>query len=293
MRVVNALGAACVALAIATPAAAHLDLKSPTSRYGRNALKIGPCGLPGGDRSDNITELEAGASLEVVWDEYINHPGHFRISFDANGDDDFVNPKCLGRCNTTSPQIETYSNPSVLLDAIADTASGGIGRATVQLPDIECDRCTLQVIQVMYDKPPFTLPGDDIYYQCADLVLRRRAAPTASETPSPEPTPTATATAQPTPTDTPPPPTATPSPATTASPTPVCGTADTPPCAPACFADCDGSGAVDVTELITLVNIALDVTSLDACRAADPAGDGTVDIADILRAVQVSLNGCE
>ncbi|MFA9472798.1 MAG: hypothetical protein ACERNK_19695, partial [Deltaproteobacteria bacterium] len=49
--------------------------------------------------------------------------------------------------------------------------------ATVTLPNVTCDNCTLQVIQVMYDKPPYTTPGNDIYYQCADLVLREGAAP--------------------------------------------------------------------------------------------------------------------
>jgi hypothetical protein len=29
----------------------------------------------------------------------------------------------------------------------------------------------------MTDKPPYTTPGNDIYYQCADLVLRSGSAP--------------------------------------------------------------------------------------------------------------------
>ncbi|MCA9560948.1 MAG: hypothetical protein KC583_20510, partial [Myxococcales bacterium] len=47
----------------------------------------------------------------------------------------------------------------------------------VTLPDVECDNCTLQVIQVMFDKPPQTSPGNDLYYQCADLVLRGDGPP--------------------------------------------------------------------------------------------------------------------
>jgi hypothetical protein len=162
---------ASCALLIALPAAAHLDLLSPTSRYGGAVLKFGPCGTPGGQRSANVTTLEPGAAVEVVWDEYIDHPGHYRIAFDADGDDDFVDPVCLSGCQTRTPEIDLYSNAAVLLDGIADTVGGEV-RATVTLPDIECDNCTLQVIQVMYDKPPYALPGDDIYYQCADLVLR-------------------------------------------------------------------------------------------------------------------------
>src|SRR5690606_6077325 len=39
------------------------------------------------------------------------------------------------------------------------------------LPDIECESCTLQVVQVMYDKKPYG-DGNDLYYQCADIALR-------------------------------------------------------------------------------------------------------------------------
>src|SRR6185295_14915715 len=102
-----------VGIVVARPAAAHLGLRYPPSRYGDAVLKSGPCGIPGGARTNNLTELEAGASIEVVWDEYINHPGHFRISFDADGDDDFVDPACLSGCSTTTPEIERYSNASV------------------------------------------------------------------------------------------------------------------------------------------------------------------------------------
>ena len=172
-RIGIVLGA--VVLALAAPATAHLALEYPPSRYGEDVLKEGPCGIAGGARSTNVTELESGSEVTVVWNEYVNHPGHFRISFDADGDDDFADPVCLSGCASRSPEIGLYVNASVLLDGIADTPDGGESRVTVTLPDVECDRCTLQVIQVMTDKPPYTSPGNDIYYQCADLVLHRRA----------------------------------------------------------------------------------------------------------------------
>lgn len=251
---------AALALALfvnaAAPAAAHLDLLAPPSRYGGDVLKYGPCGRIGGERSANVTVLESGTVLEVVWDEYVDHPGHYRISFDPDGDDDFADPPCLGGCKTRSPQIGLYSNTAVLLDGIADTA-GGEGRATVQLPDIECERCTLQVIQVMYDKPPYEAGGNDIYYQCADLVLRRAASPTTTPPPAPH----------------------------THTPTPTA-----PPAA--CPGDCDGSGEVDVSELVRLVRIALGELALATCPAADPLGKGNIDVSDLVAAVQRSLSGC-
>lgn len=169
MRLVLRLAALTVALFLARPASAHLDLVEPTSRYDREAQKVGPCGLPDGQRSTNVTYVEPGATIEVRWEEYVDHPGHFRIAFDDDGDDDFVDPPTM---------MATYSNDAVLLDDIVDRdGDEGAYVVEVTLPDITCDNCTLQVIQVMYDKPPYTLPGDDIYYQCADLVLREGGAP--------------------------------------------------------------------------------------------------------------------
>jgi hypothetical protein len=148
---------------------AHLGLDSPTSRYGPDVLKTGPCGVAGGERTGNVTYYEPGETIEVIWDEYIDHPGHYRIAFDDDGVDDFVDPATM---------MEFYSNDAVLLDGIEDKGRGERGyMATVTLPSVTCDNCTLQVIQVMYDKPPYTTPGNDIYYQCADLVLREGAAP--------------------------------------------------------------------------------------------------------------------
>jgi len=179
-RIVVAVGA--VLLALAGPAAAHLSLEYPPSRYGADVLKEGPCGRAGGARSGTVTELEPGSEITVAWDEYVEHPGHFRIAFDPDGDDGFVDPICLSGCHTITPEFGFYVNDSVLLDDIADTPGGGESHLVLTLPDVECDNCTLQVIQVMYDKPPFTSPGNDIYYQCADLVLRRTTpAPCAGD----------------------------------------------------------------------------------------------------------------
>ena len=39
---------------------AHLELDAPTSRYGPDVLKTGPCGVNGGERTDNVTYFEPG-----------------------------------------------------------------------------------------------------------------------------------------------------------------------------------------------------------------------------------------
>jgi len=56
-----------------------------------------------------------------------------------------------------------------------------------------------------------------------------------------------------------------------------------------CTGDCDGSGEVDVTELITLVNIALG--NGGGCPNGVPDG-ASVDVGLIIQAVNTVLNGC-
>jgi hypothetical protein len=59
-----------------------------------------------------------------------------------------------------------------------------------------------------------------------------------------------------------------------------------------CAGDCTGDGPVTITDLMHLVDIALDVAPLDACAAGDIDHDGTVRIDEILAAVHVALIGC-
>lgn len=58
-----------------------------------------------------------------------------------------------------------------------------------------------------------------------------------------------------------------------------------------CVGDCDGGGDVGIDELITLVEIALDVAPPSQCAGGNPQG-GTVDITLIIQAINNALNGC-
>ena len=165
-----------IVLFCANTASAHLALNFPESRHGPDVLKEGPCGIEGSSRGENISVFAPGGTIEVQWNEYIDHPGHFRTAFDESGNDSFQDPVCLDNCNSRSMVIEQQAaDPTVLLDAIPDTPIGGLSSASVTLPNIECDNCTLQVIQVMTDKPPYAIGGIDLYYQCADIVLTSSA----------------------------------------------------------------------------------------------------------------------
>lgn len=158
---------------------AHIELTSPAPRYtGNNTQKTGPCGMPNDTRGNNITYLEPGSTITVEWYETVNHPGHYRIMFDDDGFDDFTVPAAYD--DYCIPGTDT----GCLADNIADAAGGaGTYSQDVTLPNIECDNCTLQVIQMMTDKQPYG-DGNDIYFRCADLVLQMGAGGGPSTTTS-------------------------------------------------------------------------------------------------------------
>ncbi|MGH3428315.1 MAG: hypothetical protein ACRDQZ_12240, partial [Mycobacteriales bacterium] len=60
----------------------------------------------------------------------------------------------------------------------------------------------------------------------------------------------------------------------------------------ACAGDCNGDGTVTVSELITLVDLALGTTDPSTCLAAGANGDRQITIAEIVEAVGNALNGC-
>jgi cysteine-rich repeat protein len=63
--------------------------------------------------------------------------------------------------------------------------------------------------------------------------------------------------------------------------------------ASACDGDCNGDGAVGISELILAIDIAIDGGMVERCRAADFDADGTVRIDELISAIEQALNGCQ
>lgn len=150
---------------------AHMALVAPISRHAPESQlgdpqKDGPCGMLNDQRSqNNVTVYKPGQTITVMWDETIDHPGHYRICFDDNGVDAFKDP--------VSATDFTACGNAMLADNIPDVQGGALPHKyskQVTLPNVTCNNCTIQVVQVMTDKAPFG-NGDDIYYHCADVVL--------------------------------------------------------------------------------------------------------------------------
>lgn len=191
--------AAAVAFAVAssaTLARAHFSLEqggTHMSRYGdgNDFIKNGPCGVDDGARGTHVYTYAPGEQITISIVEYISHSGYFRIAFDDDGDDDFADPASIapanGRTCTSNPsdhcgEDDFFNNATVLMDNLEPHAQAFPNQPSytweVTLPDVECDNCTLQIIQVMTEagKAPYdpSAPNaNDLYYQCIDLVLQR------------------------------------------------------------------------------------------------------------------------
>jgi hypothetical protein len=155
-------------------AAAHIRLLEPAQRYvyTQDGQKQGPCGE--GTPSNQVTTYLPGETITVTWQETINHPGHFRISLDPDGgEDDLVDP---------TDYDDFYAAPSVLADDIADPGGSSFTHE-ITLPMEECAKCTLQLIQVMTDKPPWGPEGgNELYYWCADIAISSTGPTTTGAT---------------------------------------------------------------------------------------------------------------
>jgi hypothetical protein len=162
------------AASISSPAHAHVSLDYPKSRYyvnnlaDQNKLKNGPCGASNDSRTTNgslVTTLKPGDKITVRWRETVQHPGFFRIAFDSDGQ------------NFTLPgSASNGDGVTILAEKIPDKSGANNLEYTyeVTLPNIECTKCTLQLVQVMTTSPPpyEEGPGNDLYFNCADVVLK-------------------------------------------------------------------------------------------------------------------------
>ncbi len=188
LRIRHLLPALALSLG-ASAAQAHISLEQAGTHKSRNGdqfIKEGPCGKAGSVRGENVYEYSPGETISIEVKEFIPHPGYFRIAFDDDGDDAFEDPQsinppyrdCLDDPKDHCGADDFYNNESVLMDELDmhnNTESKGTYTWDVKLPNVQCENCTLQIIQVMEDvfpiHAPFTPGEEDIYYQCIDLTL--------------------------------------------------------------------------------------------------------------------------
>jgi hypothetical protein len=170
------ISAAAISILSTGWAGAHVSLTDPPPRLAGDAggtqLKVAPCGQNQNGRTDTVTEFLPGETITVAWDEYINHPSYYRISFDVDGDDDFPIRADMDSVDPDTDDPESV-NPvgDVVLAYVHEDPDMGNYSVEVTLPNVQCENCTLQLIQFMYDKVGNN-SDDEYYFQCADIALR-------------------------------------------------------------------------------------------------------------------------
>jgi hypothetical protein len=180
----------------------HARIKSDALTPPRNnnpGLKTGPCG--GIARTNTPKVLSGGDTIELKWEETIQHPGRYEFSISLANDQSFIQLLIV-------PDVQDNTND------LPHQYS-----ALLTVPNINCTDCTLQMIQVMTENPA----NPRNYYSCADIQIVSSITPTPTPTPVVTPTPTPVITPTPTPVVTP-----TPTPVITPTPTPVVTPTPTP-----------------------------------------------------------------
>ncbi len=188
-RAVRFLSAIAVAV-VASPAIGfgHFRLVTPASWLIENERgdpqKAGPCGgsnTDWGKPSFIVSKAVGGQKLHLTVQETIYHPGHYRVALAVNSPNELpLDPETTTRPSERGPWsvsavIQNPPQIPVLADGlfVHDTRPTGpvpAFEADVQLPNINCKKCTLQVVQFMAEHA-FNNPGGYSYHHCADLQI--------------------------------------------------------------------------------------------------------------------------
>lgn len=163
---------------------AHFRLLEPPSALVENNLgdpqKLGPCGGTSanpGTPSNVVTKVQGGQKLHIKVQETVYHPGHYRVALAKSPAELPPDPESTSRDSERGPRsvsakIETSPGKPVLADGLfVHTAKTSDAFETdVQLPNVNCEKCTLQIIQFMAEHG-LNPDGGYFYHHCADLQI--------------------------------------------------------------------------------------------------------------------------
>jgi hypothetical protein len=169
-------------------ASAHFKLLEPASwliesEFG-DPQKAGPCGgtnMDWGKPSYIITKAVGGQKLHIKVQQTVYHPGHFRIALAVNSptelppDPQVITANAEKGPRSVSAVIQNPPKIPVLADGLFVQTSrpadlSALFEMDVQLPNINCRKCTLQIVQFMAEHG-FNNPGGYTYHHCADLQI--------------------------------------------------------------------------------------------------------------------------
>merc|ERR1711998_522977 len=135
---------------------AHQRLVCPPPRSGNTGAKSGPCDAP-----DNLSQaafpLQGGTWQTVVFEESIFHAGapqRLALAMDGEGNDAVAFETCV-----LLDHIPHNDAPATGRPSLRSPSSYTPYRVSVFIPDISCERCTLQLISAMTDAAHGVPPG--------------------------------------------------------------------------------------------------------------------------------------
>ena len=177
---------------------AHFKLLEPASWIVEDERgdpqKLGPCG--GDPRGENdelltgiVTKVTGGSMLHIKIQETIYHSGHYRVALAVNSrnelpPDPITFEKYTDRgvysvwaAIQSPPQIpviadglfQHYPAAGEPASALPETPMAP-WETDIELPNVDCENCTLQVLQFMADHG-YNQPGGYGYHHCADLQI--------------------------------------------------------------------------------------------------------------------------
>jgi hypothetical protein len=172
-------GLALLALAFAHTtlgvAQAHFALLQPPSAL---AVEDGGKGAPPcaeGPDSNVVTQVQGGHPLPIDLMEFVAHPGHYRFALSVNSRSELPpDPDVVQDVNglSVSAPIQNPARIPVLADGVFvhDGAPPPHWQTSLTLPNLNCDKCTLQIIEFMAEHGS-NVGGGFFYHHCADLKI--------------------------------------------------------------------------------------------------------------------------
>ena len=164
---------------------AHFKLLAPASWLVEDdrgdPQKAAPCGGTNtdfGKPSWAVTQATGGSALHIRVQETIFHPGHYRVALVVNSPTELpVDPKATTMDTERGPrsvsaEIMSPVQPPVLADGlfVHQAKADSPFETDVTLPNINCRRCTIQVIQFM-EQHAVNNPGMFTYHHCATVQI--------------------------------------------------------------------------------------------------------------------------
>ncbi len=171
----------------AAPASAHFILLAPDAWVEVNVLgdpqKAAPCGtsdITKGTPTGKVTAMTGGELLHIKIKETIYHPGYYRVALSVLDRSELpADPVAETRETPRGPysvsgKIDPAPKPPVLADGLFEhrerPAPDTFWETDIRLPNINCDNCTVQVLQFM-EEHGLNKEGDFSYHHCADLKI--------------------------------------------------------------------------------------------------------------------------